>query len=298
MLDLLVLDLKTNDKLIKRVNLMRTLGDLQIHRLEKPQSKNSSFILITYFTSESQPSEMSDFIQGLKNQTFLIYIKSLYIAFLPDQSNESNNTEKFRFLKEIFLNFSQEQLVPLEIVEINNLNYSMYFSKDYLQLFVIKNITSKIALDNLVLMIPACGKMSKNFLERVNLNTIQGEQVFFPIPFQSYMPTLSRSKITPQTRFSDTLGYFNDFSFEFAAFYNSDFKLNEYTSKTNLLDLFKSRGNLTVMRATDFNLVCSWSLVKYCEKPKMSTDEEWRCKKQRDKGLGTKNQLFNYLSPK
>ena len=73
------------------------------------------------------------------------------------------------------------------------------------------------------------------FLKRVRLNTIQGHQVFFPIPFVAYSPLVHSDKM------SDTLeqtlrtlditrsqGYFDNDFFTVCSFYNEDYQTGTF----------------------------------------------------------------------
>jgi len=70
-------------------------------------------------------------------------------------------------------------------------------------------------------------QLGDDFLNRVRMNTIPGNQVFSPIPFQEYHPHLTKFKAPLQSTAPVALnkehGYFNSKEFRIISFYYADY---------------------------------------------------------------------------
>ena len=116
-----------------------------------------------------------------------------------------------------------------------------------------------------------------------------------------------------QVEIHKTVGYFNTYSYDFAAFYTSDylstrkkyffenkiienstFDLAEHYAE-DLYGLFSTNQDLHILRTTDQALKCRWHLIDDCMEQKRSEDEMRRCMKQLENSLGTKAQLAMHL---
>lgn len=108
--------------------------------------------------------------------------------------------------------------------EVKLANQSMYHNEGYQKLTTIEQITNKIAQSDLIFFGSPCMEIKPEFLNRIRLNTIRGAQVFFPIPFSEYSPTITNAVPHEEIEINKNNGYFDSHSYEFFAFYNSDFQ--------------------------------------------------------------------------
>jgi hypothetical protein len=243
----------------------------------------------------------------------------LYIVYLltDDPQNASKESEMLKavgqHIRDLTRKYSALLKASSQIFEqrakISNL--SMYNSDSYRQLVTVEHITRNLSAESLILLASPCVELQSEFLNRVRLNTIRNTQVFFPIPFYEYMPNIVYPSVPypAQVDIHKTVGYFNRHSYNFAAFYNSDFirtksmimktddKINfAETYPDDLYGLFAANNQLHILRTTDQALKCRWHLIDACvENQKRFSEEQWRCIKQRENSLGTKAQLAMHL---
>ena len=308
---------------------MRPLGAIEI--IPMPYVTESSKInMVVIFTSDYNFRDIHGFFQsfvqfildikeiGEKVNLFVIYAKSVdsstgqAIFLKEDKSNCAfiNKTLKELSKKYSSLIKTSSRMVFSEL----NITQHLYNSESYRLLTVVDYISKKLTADSLILVVSPCAEMQAEFLNRVRLNTVQGHQVFFPIPFSEYTPNI----VYPSRPFPDEIeinknyGYFNFHSYAFASFYNSDFSrvklmhLDEQTKSNrniketsflsnDLYSIFSLEKKINLLRATDQALKCKWHLNENCIKGQTEHDEIERCLKQREAGLGTKAQLAMHL---
>lgn len=292
-LDLLLINKNTQEELFKRFTLMRPLGEFEIKRININLKRGTKINLIICFSRENTKVDIDNFINSFNNNVgnlFSKYFKYIYICFFNNNQNEQKN--------EIFVHLKKK------IDELtNSFNYEIkeivldefYFSFDYRQLISIDSFKDKISDNDIILTVPSCAIISIDFLNRVMLNTIKNQQVFFPIAFHGYNYSLIRGNVITQLKFDNFHGYLNQYSYEYASFYKSDFN-NIISNKNNynLFELFNKTTNLNIFRAVDKTL-CRWKPID-CNHKMYSDQEEIRCYKQRVFGTGTKLSLYHLFN--
>lgn len=331
-LDLLLQDNLQDILIHKRVNLMRPLSLIEI--MPMPYVTESSKInLVITFTTDYNQQDILRFFQSYED--FILEIKeiaekvNLFVIYLSTNQQIEYEREMYYFvseqIKELSKKYSSLVKTTSRILETKVLisNLSMYFSESYRQLTVIEHISHNISLDGLILMASPCVEMKSEFLNRVRLNTIKGNQVFCPIPFNEFMPSIiypaNMTYFPSEVEINKNIGYFNMHTFDFISFYNLDYiqsrknfflrnkilteeempyKLNSIHLTDHIIDLyelFRTNSDIHILRATDQALKCRWNLIDHCDKPKRSVEEKLRCQRQREYGLGTKAQLAMHL---
>ena len=109
--------------------------------------------------------------------------------------------------------------------EVKLANLTLYFNDGYRKLTMMEQITSSLPANGLIFIGSPCMDIKFELLNRVRLNTIKSTQVFFPIPFAQYLPTISNSTTSnDEIEINKNVGYFDSLSYEFASFYNADFQ--------------------------------------------------------------------------
>jgi hypothetical protein len=326
-LDLLLLDKNLGIEVHKRVNVMRPLGLIEI--IPMPYvTENAKINMVVTFSSKNDLKEIENYF--LSYEKYVLSYKeisekiNLFVIFLSQQSNTDSNINDKKLYT--YLNDTIKELTKkyTSLIKTNSrilqfqmtiTNETIFHSNGLRQLTVADYISSKLPIDGLILFVTSCAELQPEFLNRVRLNTIKGNQIFFPIPFNEYSPNI----IYPSRPFPldveihKNVGYFNLETYEYVSYYNLDYILtrNEYlknlkiknSSKitnylTDLYDLFSTNQALYSLRATDQALKCRWSLINDCDKKKInniSNNEKQRCLNQRDYSLGTKTQLAVFL---
>jgi hypothetical protein len=324
-MDFLLLDNNLGIEFHKRVNVMRPLGTVEI--IPMPYVTESSKInLVVIFSADYNIKEIQDFFQSFEQ--FILDIKeiaekvNLFVIYVKQtESNEAHVKEDKKrcvyineTLKELSKKYSSIIKTSSRIFFSElNITETLFNSESYRILEVADYLNKKLAADDLILIVSPCVEMQTEFLNRVRLNTVKGHQVFFPIPFNEYMPNIvyPNRPYPDEVEINKNYGYFNVYSFEFVSYYNSDYKnvktkyLEEYLKfnstgasplvLTDLYQLFSIEKNINLLRATDQALKCRSHIFYNCTLKQIENNEMQRCLKQRETSLGTKAQLAMHL---
>lgn len=290
---------------------MRPLGLIEI--MPMPYVTESSVInLVTSFECDNQfrIDEINNFFSMY--QRYVLDVKDqserikLYITYLYSADSDMNNVCS-TFIQPLIKELMQKRYSSLMTTHINEIRIDLNNSLLNKHLSVIEAISRKLSNESLILYVDNCVELQGEFLNRVRLNTVLNTQVFFPIPFDSYMPQLAySSKPYPiDIEINKYNGYFNRFSYQFSSFYNLDFikaranylkefELNKITYRAglDLYELFSTKSRLHLLRATDQALKCRWS-NNYLNMDKKSLNDEYF--KSKLNTIGTKAQLAMHL---
>uniref|UniRef100_A0A4W3JAY8 Hexosyltransferase n=2 Tax=Callorhinchus milii TaxID=7868 RepID=A0A4W3JAY8_CALMI len=171
------------------------------------------------------------------------------------------------------------------------------------QVKIMDIISKKHPVDTLFFIASVWTEVNNEFLNRCRMNTITSWQVFFPIHFQEYNPTLvSRDPQAPPSSaefFKD--GHFDRQIFNEACFYNSDYMAartkmaGEVLDNTELLesmevyDVFIKYSGLHVFRPVEPALVQKYA-HRTCN-PRLSEDIYHRCVLSNLQGLASRSHL-------
>lgn len=145
-------------------------------------------------------------------------------------------------------------------------------------------------------------------LERIRLNTIQGRQIYFPIVFSEFDPTIvynsEQVKESPNHYLiNSNTGYWRQFGFGIASMYSKDLKMVGGYNTTikgwgkedvDVFDKFVTfSSNISIFRSVDHTLVHVFHLVECSEK--LEELQLKMCKGTRKDTHGSVDQLANYL---
>ncbi|XP_074659308.1 chondroitin sulfate synthase 2-like [Tubulanus polymorphus] len=157
-------------------------------------------------------------------------------------------------------------------------------------------IAKKAMIDSIMFLGSVTMHMNLQFVNRVRINTIRGQQVFFPIGFWQYDPRFTGNNSTNFDVHKDN-GYFNTHSAEHASFYASDFLAadnkshngrNEGSSST-IMDMFVQFSDVHILHGIDPDLRLAY-------KPFNCTGEHMaNCHVQHAKMFGDKRHLATYF---
>jgi len=183
------------------------------------------------------------------------------------------------------------------------------------QLKIMDIISKKFTDDTLFFLASVASNMNSNFLNRCRMNTIQGWQSFFPIPFSQYNPDIvfKKSPVPENIEVKPTTGRFDIYSFDEVCIYKSDYT----TAKSNLAasvnvqetqgtisgaidthdvyDLLVKYSQLHVFRAVEPQLTRRY-LHRNCE-IQNGDDIFHRCERSNAEGLASRTQLAMDLFP-
>jgi chondroitin sulfate synthase len=130
------------------------------------------------------------------------------------------------------------------------------------------------SVDDLIFCVDVDIVLTQDAINRIRLNTIQGVQVYYPIVFSQYDPSVlcgnqSNCKIE-MFNFDHRMGYWRQFGFGIAAMYRSDLeRVGGYDTGIQGwgkedVDLFDKvvQSNLTIFRAVDTGMIHAFHPIK------------------------------------
>ncbi|XP_069083300.1 chondroitin sulfate synthase 2 [Pleurodeles waltl] len=175
------------------------------------------------------------------------------------------------------------------------------------QIKIMDIISKKHPVDTLFFVAGVNSEVNSEFLNRCRMNTINSWQVFFPIHFQGYNPTVAYhgQQHPSNIELVRDAGRFDRDVFDEACFYNADYMAartkmatdvqeNEEILETlDIYDMFVKYSNLHVFRAVEPAL-----LQKYRQRtcnPRLSEEIYHRCVQSNLEGLGSRSQLAMLL---
>lgn len=169
-------------------------------------------------------------------------------------------------------------------------------------------ISTKFSSNVLFLLSNVFTEISIEFLNRVRMNTIDGWQVFFPIPFAQYDPNIIYND-TPDPGHITIIkgsGIFDKSLYEHASFYRSDYvkarKLwdekhpgvgtDHIQSDLDLFEMFLN-AKVHVLRAVDPALKQRFK-ERFC-RPTLTEERYHQCLASRAEGLASRSQLAKLI---
>jgi hypothetical protein len=258
---------------IKRLQLIKPLNKIELISGVPYVTENVRIVLILVIRSEEEIESASEFLSQYttvclkksNHQTVLILIlinqlntdRDQYITIKALasqlQNKYKNSGSKIAWIP---VNSAKDKKVPTDLALFDLLSRKLSISFS----------------DSLILNCRANMIISSDFLNRVRLNTIQNNQVFFPIPFVEYR---LRSQVKPLKNFDvrKDNGYFDSTNYNHGSFYLSDYlKARKLTQ--DLLPIVKNERFLERSIYYDsemdlFHLFIKYnSVMKTNEKPK------------------------------
>ena len=161
---------------------------------------------------------------------------------------------------------------------------------------------NKLRGNSLIFITEPYVNIESDFLNRCRLNVIENVQIFFPIAFSQYHPSIIARTHHPTDNLTIELhkshGWFNSYAFNHVGVYMSDYlKLKKSMLAANgsgsesLYDLFVQFTDLHVLRAPDQSLRAHYHPIRCDPVKQLSTIERSRCLIQKEKGLASRSQL-------
>lgn len=292
-LDLLLLDRrKKGMECMKRVHLLRPLGDIQLVPVINENVTATIYIIVPL-----KPEDVGFFDMFIvKYAVSCLQRKEdikMIVVFLNGNSSQSQKHPKdpFRRPKTMISDYT------MKYKQKGKLTWKV-LPNVFSETEIIDSLQSEFTTDALIFMTTVNMEMSvddtNQFLERVRINTIKQKQVFFPIGFQQYRPNLIYEKrpFPSNVRIGQKLGFWNTRSVEHASFYLSDYiaARKVLTSKPiNIFSMFVANKKLHVFRAIEPNLKLQWRHMT-CD-PNMTPQEYEECVTRNVEGLAGQRHL-------
>ncbi len=291
-LDLALIDRVSRSEHIKRVTLVRPLGYVELVPMPYV-TENSRINLVLPVRPQNRDSVVSlldSYAQTCLESGDNTY---LFVVFIyGEDGDQLGNGDIYSVLKSMITFYENKYQNGARIAwtAIQNSNPSQYT--------ILDNISRKFSSEALLLLTTVGMQLSIEFLNRVRMNTIAHWQVFFPIGFYQYKPSLVyEEKPYPTTiEIDQKLGHYDSSSYAHASFYNSDYqyarKQMQSTSTSHSIDLyhmFLKFHNVHVFRAVEPAMKMHYSLLT-CD-PSLKEDVYSRCLASRGEGLASRSQL-------
>ncbi|XP_028846662.1 chondroitin sulfate synthase 2 isoform X2 [Denticeps clupeoides] len=175
------------------------------------------------------------------------------------------------------------------------------------QIKVLDIVSKQLPLDTLFFTATVNTNISGEFLNRCRMNSINNWQVFFPIHFQDYNPSIAYHGL-PSPTMVDLVrdsGHFDRSAFDEACFYNSDYMATRNRMAQDVLenedlldtldfyDMIVQYSGLHVFRAVEPALHQRYNF-QLCN-PQLSDNIYHRCVLRNMEALGTRSQLAMVL---
>jgi len=304
MLDLALKDIHTNAEVLKRVELMRPLSNVEIVPMPYV-TENTRVTIVVPVTMSERDTLVSFFDAYARNCLDTGDNTYLYIVFLYDADDTENGEQDgFGVLKSM-VNYYENKYS--NGAKLSYISLHPHFTS---QFTIMDKVKEKMLPSTLILLGSAGMELSAEFLNRVRMNTIQGWQVFFPIGFTEYKPNLIyKEKPYPTTvEVKKDVGHFDKRSYDHASFYLSDYATgrekiedevpisqtgtSKIIPKYDLFDMFLMT-ELHVFRAIEPSLKFHYKF-KECN-PLMAENLYQECIARQTEGLGSRRQLAQAL---
>ncbi|KAL3270544.1 hypothetical protein HHI36_021082 [Cryptolaemus montrouzieri] len=308
-LDLEFYDISSSKAVKKRFEVCKPLSKVEF--LQVPYVTENRKVTVFFIIQEHEVKEAKIFLHNYlsiltdkKDKNFLMLVL-LYQNVSISQGKNDVFHEIKNFARKTSPLFKDELKVAWVSIRLPSRNYVSSIDVKALNFAAVDLALKKVGVDNLILILDSYCNVTRDFLNRVRLNTIENFQVFSAIPFRQYDPRVSEY---PKLEINKNCGHFDREEYKYVAFYGRDYvrarKL--YQPKMPIMrtdndiamvlqDPFKNTGNifkmfvetlkdLRHMRSTDMSL-----LVRYHEEL-----DQGRC----NKFIGNKNQLAKLLLSK
>lgn len=220
-----LVDLKVNN-VLKRVEIVKPLNSIELLN-EVPFVTESSKVIISM--PVRSPNDVTQAMAFLSNYARTCLKRSnhqtvlILLLFYPKSQNSTQDHDVYGSLKSTAMSLERRFRPNAKIIWI-----SFHFANTSLvsELAYLDILSNRLpAKDTLLLHLLPNARISFEFLNRVRMNTIQGYQVFFPVPFVEYK--LSPSNVDKSSddllTVSSTNGYFDASSSQQFAFYVADY---------------------------------------------------------------------------
>lgn len=219
----------SNELIHKRIQLCKPLGKIDI--LKTPYVTENTRINIVLPVKPQDVESTLRFLQHYrkicmekKDKSFLMLVL-LYEPHLPGKDSKHDIYKK---LKDKALSLSKDfkrdnnKITWLSIkVPKNSYHYS-HFHNHLLNFGILDLALKKFSLDSLVFFTSPYIEMYNDFLNRIRMNTIQGYQVFNPIPFIEYSPNITQ-RVSSCIDITKNIGHFNVHNNNHISFYVKDY---------------------------------------------------------------------------
>lgn len=298
-------------EVVKRFEICKPINNVEL--ISVPYVTENSRVNIILPIEDNQINLAMEFlttyastIMDRKEKTFL-----MLVLFYQYNDDSKGNADKFVEIKNFVTTYSSKYKnddvkVAWLSIRLPELPKPLYIEDNKALLFATVDLAlKKIGLESLTLILDVYCNISVDFLNRVRMNTIQGFQIFSPIPFRQYNSKISQ---TVAMDVNKNTGHFDKEEYRYISFYGKDYVVarkkhqhiipliridnditkiidEDHRNIGNLLEMFvKFHDTIHCMRATEMNLK-----IKYHEETDLA---------RKNLFLGNEAQLAKFLLQK
>ncbi|XP_070565705.1 chondroitin sulfate synthase 2-like [Ptychodera flava] len=301
-LDLALKKVADNTFVHKRCNLLRPLSKVEI--VPMPYVTESSRVVIVIPIQVHDRDQFKIFMEGYSqvcletnDNTALLTI----FMYQPADANKMTESDVFTEQKALISSYErkfQGSQLPWVSIQIHVPSP-----------FAIMEVASSKFPENTLFFLSSVDLiLSAEFLNRCRMNSIQGWQVFFPMPFSLYDSSIvhrdsTKSEADKMEVLKDN-GHFDMYMYEFAGFYNSDYmkalkswkekasSQDAMISDTDFFNMFLD-SKIHVFHAVEPSLKRMYR-PRVCS-PVQSEDYYKRCQQSNAENMGSRSHLAKYL---
>ncbi|XP_055937723.1 chondroitin sulfate synthase 2-like [Argiope bruennichi] len=308
-LDMLFLEETTGQEVLKRINAVRPLNEVEI--IPVPFVTEHTRVVLLVLVKASERNEALRFLDDYakacieKQDSTVMLLVFLYGPQDPGKGEKEDVFGPVKDLVNSLVNKYRSNGAKIAWFSVKTIGkMPPYFA-------IVDLISRKLSSESLLLLCHVGMEVRPDYINRVRMNTILKTQVFFPIPFRQYHPSLAYNHITvpDNVEVKKDLGHFDTDSFEHASFYLADYlairkqlestismiKLDKdlkneylYTLHFDLFEIFL-QSKLHVMRAVEPDLRIRFKFDSCDLESNVATYQE--CLQNREQNLGTKSQM-------
>ena len=248
-----------------------------------------------------------------KNDRIFLMLVFLYS---PERPDKNNNNDFFKEVKQLALQISKKYKKDQSKSSSHLLWYSMQTKgQTPTDTELMDLVTQKLDNKTIILLGSPDMEMKADYFNRVRMNTIQNKQVFCPIPFTEYHPSIVYGDKRPPVSlvFNTTAGHFDNFNTGHVSFYKSDYlqarqsgggdSVIKHESELkdkheeddeddgDLCQMFRRQNNLHALRAPDPGLLLRYEEVTCDESVIKDSDKMQLCKLRNQRSFARRKTL-------
>jgi len=245
-----------------------------------------------------------------KNDRIFLMLVFLYT---PERPDKNNNNDFFKEVKQLALQISKKYKKDQSKSSSHLLWYSMQtkgVTPSDIELMDL--VTQKLDNKTIILLGSPNMEIKADYFNRVRMNTIQSKQVFCPIPFTEYHPSIVYGDKRPPSSlvFNISAGHFDSFNLGHVSFYKSDYLLarqeqekpvikheselqdqSNIGSEGDLCQLFRQYNSVHSLRAPDPSLLLRYEEVTCDDTDHVTADVLATCKLRKQRSFAKRRTL-------
>ena len=283
---------KHNEKVFKRVHLVRPIGDVELVPTQFVTEETALHIILPV-----QPANVDYLEKFLTSYTHscLVTKQNVYLIVALLYPANKSNKDPFEKSKKLIDDVSKKFNVKEKL-------YWKALENAVTDINIMDKLTNEFKSDVLILFTTVNNELSINFtsqyLNRVRMNTVKENQVYFPMGFWQFRPNLLYDKkpFPASVEIGQKLGMYNTKAYDNAGFYLSDYKTARKAMKStpaNIFSMFVTHKKFHVFQAVEPNLKFKWMYLT-CDS-RLAKEQYQGCVDRNLEGLGSQHHLAKLI---